>query len=179
MVPHVPINLAHFLRNRKGVTLFIYGYAVNRCREHRSTKVVTSIKRHRQQGRSNQQLRIGEVSSWAIHQYHHEKSNMNSPTEPLEVHIPVGSSESNAVDLLQQATGLAKQQIKSAMTQGAVWLTRGNKTQRLRRAKRELAAGDELHLYYNADILAEIPAEPTLIADLGGYSVWRKRYAVY
>jgi tRNA pseudouridine32 synthase/23S rRNA pseudouridine746 synthase len=103
---------------------------------------------------------------------------MNSPTEPLEVHIPVGSSESNAVDLLQQATGLAKQRIKSAMTQGAVWLTRANKTQRLRRAKRELAAGDELHLYYNADILAEIPAEPTLIADLGGYSVWRKPYGL-
>jgi len=64
------------------------------------------------------------------------------------------------------------------MTQGAVWLTRGRKTQRLRRVKRALRAGDELHLYYDKTILAEIPVEPTLIADVGGYSVWRKPYGL-
>lgn len=64
------------------------------------------------------------------------------------------------------------------MTQGAVWLTRGRKTQRLRRAKRQLREGDELHLYYNADILAEVPAEPTLVADVGAYTVWQKPYGL-
>lgn len=60
------------------------------------------------------------------------------------------------------------------MTQGAVWVTRGRNTQRLRRVKRSLRAGDELHLYYDAKILAEKPVAPALIADRGVYSVWRK-----
>jgi tRNA pseudouridine32 synthase/23S rRNA pseudouridine746 synthase len=95
-----------------------------------------------------------------------------------EAHVLVESAEDNAVNLLHRATGYSKQQIKAAMTQGAVWLTRGRKTQRLRRAKRSLHEGDEVHLYYDANILAETPAEPTLLADVGGYSVWRKPYGL-
>jgi tRNA pseudouridine32 synthase/23S rRNA pseudouridine746 synthase len=92
----------------------------------------------------------------------------------IESHVTVTSAGGNAVDLLQAETGLPKQRIKFAMTQGAVWLTRGRNTQRLRRAKRALREGDELHLYYDEDILAEEPAEPTLVADVGEYSVWNK-----
>ena len=99
---------------------------------------------------------------------------MSNPVDHFEAHIPVESSEYGAVDLLQSATGLSKQRVKLAMTQGAVWLTRGRNTQRLRRAKRVLRVGDEVHLYYDADILAETPNEPALIADVGGYSVWCK-----
>lgn len=99
-------------------------------------------------------------------------------TKPIEVHLPVESSEVGSVDLLHHATGLPKQRIKLAMTQGAVWLTRGRKTQRLRRAKRKLQTGDELHLYYNEDIQRELPAVPTLIADVGAYSVWNKPYGL-
>ncbi len=62
--------------------------------------------------------------------------------------------------------------------EGAVWLTRGRNTQRLRRAKRTLKTGDEIHLYYDAGILAERPAEPTLIVDVGAYSVWNKPYGL-
>lgn len=86
----------------------------------------------------------------------------------------IESGQDRSLELLQQSTGLSKQRIKFAMAQGAVWVTRGKKTQRLRRAKRALRPGDEIHLYYDAKILAEIPPEPELIADLGGYSVWRK-----
>ena len=96
----------------------------------------------------------------------------------IELHLLVETPANNAIVLLQQATGLSKQRIKLAMTQGAVWLTRGRNTQRLRRAKRVLREGDELHLYYDAGILAEIPAEPILIADVGGYSVWNKPYGL-
>jgi tRNA pseudouridine32 synthase/23S rRNA pseudouridine746 synthase len=103
---------------------------------------------------------------------------MNQAIEHQEVHVRVESSEDNPVDLLHRATGLTKQRIKTVMTQGAVWLTRGSKTQRLRRAKRALHEGDELHLYYDPKVLAEIPAEPTLLADVGGYSVWRKPYGL-
>ena len=92
----------------------------------------------------------------------------------IESHVTVPSAGGNAVDLLQDASGLPKQRIKFAMTQGAVWLTRGGHTQRLRRMKRELREGDALHLYYDDDILAEIPPEPTLVADVGEYSVWNK-----
>ncbi len=90
----------------------------------------------------------------------------------------IESPEDSPVDLLQRATGLSKQRVKSAMTQGAVWVTRGRNTRRLRRAKRTLRVGDEVHLYYNERILAEIPPEPTLIADVGGYSVWQKPYGL-
>ena len=56
----------------------------------------------------------------------------------IETHIAVESDGANAIDLLQQETGLARQRIKFAMSQGAAWLTRGRNTQRLRRAKRAL-----------------------------------------
>lgn len=96
----------------------------------------------------------------------------------IESHIAVESPEQNAVDLLQQASELPKQRIKHAMTQGAVWMTRAGHTQRLRRAKRKLKAGDELHLYYDEEILAEVPSRPTLIADVGEYSVWNKPFGL-
>ena len=92
----------------------------------------------------------------------------------IEAHVIVDAAGDSAVELLQQATGLPKQRIKFAMNQGAVWLTRGRHTQRLRRAKRQLAEGDELHLYYDDAILDEKPAKPSLVADLGQYSVWDK-----
>jgi tRNA pseudouridine32 synthase/23S rRNA pseudouridine746 synthase len=92
--------------------------------------------------------------------------------------VKIESPEDASVDLLQQATGLSKQRIKLAMTQGAVWITRGKNTQRLRRAKRALRVGDEVHLYYDAEILAEIPPEPILVADVGGYSVWNKPFGL-
>jgi tRNA pseudouridine32 synthase/23S rRNA pseudouridine746 synthase len=103
---------------------------------------------------------------------------MSELTDHIEAHVPIESVEDNPVDLLQRATGLSKQRIKFAMTQGAVWVTRSSKTQRLRRAKRASRVGDEVHLYYDAEILAEVPAEPTLIADVGAYSVWHKPYGL-
>ncbi|RLA26561.1 MAG: RNA pseudouridine synthase [Gammaproteobacteria bacterium] len=103
---------------------------------------------------------------------------MSKPTDHIESHVLIESPEESPVELLQQASGLSRQRIKFAMTQGAVWLTRGSNTQRLRRAKRTLRTGDEVHLYYDAQILAEIPVEPTLIADVGGYSAWRKPYGL-
>jgi len=96
----------------------------------------------------------------------------------IESHVVVESSDQNTLDLLQHASELPKQRIKFAMTQGAVWLTRGGHTQRLRRAKRKLREGDDLHLYYDEEILAEVPAEPALVADVGDYSVWNKPYGL-
>ena len=38
---------------------------------------------------------------------------------------------------------------------------------------------DEVHLYYNEQVLAEMPLAATLIADEGDYSVWYKPYGMY
>lgn len=103
---------------------------------------------------------------------------MAESTDHMELHVRIESADENALDLLQRASALSKQRIKLAMTQGAVWFTRGRHTQRLRRAKRVLRAGDEVHLYYDANVLAEVPPEPTLIADVGKYSVWNKPYGL-
>lgn len=92
----------------------------------------------------------------------------------VETHVHVADPGSTAVALLEADSGLSRQRIKFAMAKGAVWLTRGRKTVRLRRATRPLRQGDELHLYYDEAILAEQPPEPGLIADVGDYSVWDK-----
>lgn len=78
------------------------------------------------------------------------------------------------MNVLQQATGLSRQRIKQVMQLGAVWVTRGRNTQRLRRATRALRIGDELHLYYDDNVLAETPLTPKLMRDCGEYSVWFK-----
>jgi len=46
-------------------------------------------------------------------------------SDPIEIHLPIESPEVSSIDVLHHATGLPKQRIKRAMTQGAVWLTRG------------------------------------------------------
>lgn len=97
----------------------------------------------------------------------------------FEAHVDVVAAGTNAVDLISTNTALSKARVKHAMDCGAVWLTRGGNTNRLRRAKRALRAGDRLHLYYDAAVLAaEVPA-PVLVADKGGYSIWDKPCRLY
>ena len=96
----------------------------------------------------------------------------------FERHIAIDDGEGSATERLAAATGLSKQRIKQAMQKGAVWISRGGTTRRLRRASRPLRAGDTLHLYYNAQVLATVPTPPLLIADEGAYSVWYKPYGM-
>jgi tRNA pseudouridine32 synthase/23S rRNA pseudouridine746 synthase len=103
---------------------------------------------------------------------------MTSLTQPIEFHITVEHADSNAVQLLHEASGLTKQRVKAAMNNGSVWITHAQNNQRLRRVKRALQPGDELHLYYDEKIQAEKPPEPALIEDAGGYSVWRKPFGM-
>ena len=93
-----------------------------------------------------------------------------------EVHVSITPYNANkAVSaLLADAAELSRQQLKQAMHKGAVWLTHARHTRRLRRDKAKLAAGDELHLYYNPELLAQEPPPARLIADEGDYSVWDK-----
>lgn len=88
--------------------------------------------------------------------------------------IPVDATGQRAIDLLAAQTGLPKQRLKDALNKGAVWLKRGKAELRLRRATKELLAGDRLALYYDAELLQREPPQPTLIADERDYSVWYK-----
>ncbi|WP_394388154.1 RluA family pseudouridine synthase [Shewanella woodyi] len=102
-----------------------------------------------------------------------------SPTLPkIECHINVDSCKANAASLLADKSGLSKQQIKQAMTKGAVWHTRKHNTSRLRRGKKSLKVGDELHLYYNQEVLEHQVADAELIADMDKYSLWYKPYGM-
>jgi len=97
----------------------------------------------------------------------------------FEKHIKVNDRGKSAVDILSAKTGLSKQIIKQTMQKGAVWLSRGKTTSRIRRAKKTLHENDEIHIYYDEGILLEQPAEPRLISDEGEYSVWCKPYGMY
>lgn len=69
---------------------------------------------------------------------------------------------------------LSKQQLKLAMNKGAVWLTDGKQTNRLRRAAKPLKAEQTIHLYYDAKVLnAEVP-QGDLLLDKKHYSLWYK-----
>lgn len=103
---------------------------------------------------------------------------MTDTLERFETRAAIDADGQNAVDVLHGKTKLSKQQIKAAMTKGAVWITRGKNTQRLRRAKRKLYHGDKLYIYFDAAILAQTPPEPLLVADVGEYSVWNKPYGM-
>ena len=92
----------------------------------------------------------------------------------IERHIEITSSENTAVDLLHEATQLSRQTVKQAMFKGAVWLTRQQYTQRIRRADKRLQVNDQLHLYYDDKVLEQQPDAAMLIADEGDYSIWYK-----
>jgi tRNA pseudouridine32 synthase/23S rRNA pseudouridine746 synthase len=79
-----------------------------------------------------------------------------------------------ALAALVRDSALPKARLKDAMNKGAVWLKRGSKTKRLRRATTQLLPGDELSLYYNPEVLALAAPVPQLVADEQHYSVWIK-----
>ena len=80
-----------------------------------------------------------------------------------------------ACDFLADATDISKQKIKDAMTKGAVWLKRHNKSRkRLRRAKEVLQNRDKLELFYDETLLARKAQGAICLLDANGYSVWFK-----
>ena len=115
------------------------------------------------------------------------RKNMTTPDSPFELHLTIETDNESAVPLLSEASGLSKQQIKQVMQNGAVWVSRalnqssgaGKNTRRLRRAKKALAPGDELHMYYDSAIQATEPKTPLTIATENTYSVFFKPAGMY
>ena len=102
----------------------------------------------------------------------------HSQTKMFEKHIIVSVKNSNAFTELTTHCDISIAEIKKAITKGALWLTRGQSTQRFRRLKKTLQLGDELHFYYNKNVLDQEPNQAKLVEDMGEYSIWYKPYGM-
>ncbi len=99
----------------------------------------------------------------------------------FEHHLQVTTSEQSVIELLKQACSnehLTIAQIKTAITKGALWLTHKQRTTRLRKVKKVLTTGDQLHFYYDEKVLNQRPLPAQLIADQQDYSIWYKPYGM-
>jgi len=99
--------------------------------------------------------------------------------ERFEKHITAHKPGVTAIGLLAENLSLSRQQLKTAMSNGAVWLESRHGIKRIRRAKKELSQGDRLHLYYDSDIQTHTTLPAMLIADEGDYSIWNKPCGMY
>jgi tRNA pseudouridine32 synthase / 23S rRNA pseudouridine746 synthase len=99
----------------------------------------------------------------------------------FERHITVSSSQYNIMDILTEASrefSISNATLKNAINKGALWLSRGKYTQRVRKVKKGLQPQDIIHFYYDEKILSQKPPKASLIADLSHYSVWYKPYGM-
>lgn len=97
-------------------------------------------------------------------------------SDTLEYHIRIDSENihRSPLDLLAEHSGLSRNSIKQAMSKGAVWRQRGKKVLPLRRNNDNCKDIEQLHFYYQADILSQLPLHAELLEDLKDYSVWIK-----
>lgn len=96
----------------------------------------------------------------------------------FERHIPITATDISVMGLLTKSCELSNHQLKSAIDKGALWISRGKSTQRLRRIKSKLNLGDTLHFYYNETVLSQEPSSAILLADHQDYSIWYKPYGM-
>jgi len=100
---------------------------------------------------------------------------MSTAETSFEKHFLVKTTDQTAISFLsKELPKISKQKLKQTMRYGAVWITKSGKTNRIRRAKKPLNIGDELHLYYDEEILFGDVEPAKLIADEIEYSVWDK-----
>ncbi len=99
----------------------------------------------------------------------------------FEQHLTLPADDLKLIEVLNLACSehsLSNGQIKAAINKGALWLTRGKYTQRIRKLKKALKTDDTLHFYYDENVLNQQPAQAKLIADCHDYSVWYKPYGM-
>ncbi len=99
-------------------------------------------------------------------------------TIKFEKHIQLKKTQT-ALDCLSENIELSKQQIKKLMQNGAVWLENSYGINRIRRAKKIINAGDELHVYYDETIQQSKAPIAKLISDEFAYSIWNKPCGMY
>jgi len=93
-----------------------------------------------------------------------------------EYHFTVVKNQQSLIEALAEHTSLSKNLLKEALQRGAVWLKQPNikKVERFRRAKKVLATGTQVFLYYSPQVLATEIEAPQLISDQIDFSVWYK-----
>ncbi len=96
----------------------------------------------------------------------------------FELHLDITDGNQSITDLLSAECALSKAEIKQAIDKGALWHSKGKRTQRLRRIKKPLNVGEQLHFYFDEKILKEVPVPAELIHDATSYSVWYKPYGM-
>lgn len=96
----------------------------------------------------------------------------------FELHLDIVTPNTSIVDTLANACSLSINEIKQAIDKGALWHTKQQSTQRLRRLKKELNTGEQLHFYYDEKILSTPAPTALLIQDHTAYSIWYKPYGM-
>ncbi len=92
----------------------------------------------------------------------------------IEKHLQIINPELSVTQTLNHELELKISEIKQAIKKGCLWLQDGKKIKRLRRLKTVLRTGQQLHFYYNPEILLQKPELAELIEDNSAYSVWYK-----
>lgn len=92
----------------------------------------------------------------------------------IEKHILIDEPDISPVRALKNELELSSIQIKQAINKGCLWVANGRKIKRLRRVKTKLKPDQELHFYYNPEILEQRPLTAELIEDNDAYSIWYK-----
>jgi len=97
-----------------------------------------------------------------------------------QYHIPIDDNnrESSVLDILQHASELSRQQLKQAMTKGAVWSQIGKTVRPLRRDPANCLRFEQLHFYYDPEVLKQSALPLCLIEDAKEFSVWNKPYGM-
>ncbi|WP_286262354.1 RluA family pseudouridine synthase [Thalassotalea atypica] len=96
----------------------------------------------------------------------------------FELHLDITDEQLNVITYLKNACSLSISELKQAIDKGALWHTKNNNTQRLRRLKKKLTQGDQLHFYYDKSILERSPPSAILVHDSDNYSIWHKPYGM-
>ena len=79
-----------------------------------------------------------------------------------------------AGECLISATGLSRGRVKLAMKNGAVWVKKGKKRRRIRKASQMVQPGETLEIYYDEALLTAKPPEGWCLKDSVPYSIWFK-----
>jgi len=96
----------------------------------------------------------------------------------FELHIDVINNDITIINHISSACSLSHKDIKQAIDKGALWLTKGKSTQRLRRLKKPVNSGETLHFYYDEKVLSQTPAPAQLVSEHAKYSIWYKPYGM-
>lgn len=102
-------------------------------------------------------------------------SDTDEQPKSIQINMTI-SAWGNGLSQLADFSALSEEVVADAALKGAVWCKRIklHKLRRVRNLEEPLSIGDELYLNYNADVLAQIPLVPVLVADEVNYSIWNK-----